>query len=67
MMMIQSSDFARIVPEGENLIIIGKIKGDKTPAITLNYYGEGRAVAFGFKLNASPEAHSYEALKPDSP
>ncbi|GAI17763.1 unnamed protein product, partial [marine sediment metagenome] len=57
------SDFARIVPEGENLVIVGKTKRDKQPAITLNHYGEGRAVAFGFKLNASPEAHSYEALK----
>jgi len=57
------SDFARIVPEEENLVIVGKIKGDKNPAITLNYYGQGRAVAFGFKLNASPEAQSYEALK----
>jgi len=57
------SDFAGIVPEEENLVIVGKIKGDKNPAITLNHYGEGRAVAFGFKLDASPETQSYEALK----
>lgn len=60
---ILQSDFVRIVPEEENLVIVGKTKRNKQPAITLNHYGEGRAVAFGFKLKASPESQSYEALK----
>gem|GEM_PF-327355 len=57
------SSFVELQPKAEELIIVGNIDKGKKPAMTLYHYGEGRAVAFGFKLNASPEAQSYEALK----
>lgn len=56
------SSFVELQPKAEELIIVGNIDKGKKPAMTLYHYGEGRAVAFGFTLNASPEENSYEAL-----
>ena len=57
------SEFIKIEPKEESLIIAGKTKQDKEPVMTLNHYGEGRAVAFAFRLYSSPEEPSFQALK----
>jgi phage baseplate assembly protein gpV len=57
------SEFIKMEMKEENLIIVGKAKHGKEPVITLNHYGEGRAVAFGFRLYTSQEEPSFQALK----
>jgi hypothetical protein len=57
------SSFVELKPKAEDLIIVGKIDKGKKPAMTLYHYGEGRAVASGFVLAASPGEPAHEALK----
>ncbi|NOR53317.1 MAG: hypothetical protein GQ536_04445, partial [Candidatus Aminicenantes bacterium] len=57
------SSFVELKPKAEELIIVGKIDKGKKPAMTLYHYGEGRAVASGFVLAASPGEPAHEALK----
>jgi len=57
------SEFIKMELKEKNLIVVGKAKHGKEPVITLNHYGEGRAVAFGFRLYTSQEEPSFQALK----
>ncbi len=58
-----SSRFVRVKPDSENLLIAGIIKNTKRPVITLNNYGEGKAVTFAFPLSISEEEECFEPLK----
>jgi ligand-binding sensor domain-containing protein len=57
------SSFVELKPKAEELIIVGNVDKGKKPAMTLYHYGEGRAVASGFVLAASPGEPAHEALK----
>jgi ligand-binding sensor domain-containing protein len=58
-----SSRFVRIKPESEKLLIAGVIKNTQRPVITLNHYGEGKALTFAFPLSISEGEESFEPLK----